>query len=102
MKKEEKSVGVLYRKYRPKDFKDVIGQNHIVKVLEGAVKFGNVSHAYLFYGPRGTGKTSLARILSREIGTSANDLVEMDAASNRGIDDIREIRESINTLPFGP
>ncbi|KKQ83639.1 MAG: polymerase III, subunit gamma and tau protein [Parcubacteria group bacterium GW2011_GWB1_38_8] len=100
MKKEEKSVGVLYRKYRPKDFKDVIGQNHIVKVLEGAVKFGNVSHAYLFYGPRGTGKTSLARILSREIGTSANDLVEMDAASNRGIDDIREIRESINTLPF--
>src|SRR3989338_7186570 len=100
MKKETKTEGVLYRKYRPQKFKDVIGQNHIVKVLEGAIKLGNISHAYLFSGSRGTGKTSLARILSREIGTSANDLVEMDAASNRGIDDVREIRESVNTLPF--
>ena len=100
MKKEVKSEGVLYRKYRPQDFKDVIGQDHIVKVLEGAIKLGNISHAYLFSGSRGTGKTSMARILSREIGTSANDLVEMDAASNRGIDDVREIRESVNTLPY--
>ena len=100
MKKETKTEGVLYRKYRPQKFKDVIGQNHIIKVLEGAIKLGNISHAYLFSGSRGTGKTSLARILSREIGTSANDLVEMDAASNRGIDDVREIRESVNTLPF--
>ncbi len=100
MKKEEKSKGVLYRKYRPTKFSDVIGQSHIVKVLEGAIKLGNISHAYLFSGSRGTGKTSMARILSREIGTSANDLVEMDAASNRGIDDVREIRESVNTLPF--
>ena len=100
MKKSEKSSGVLYRKYRPQTFKEVIGQNHIVKVLEGGLKLGNISHAYLFSGPRGTGKTSVARILSREIGTSANDLVEMDAASNRGIDDVREIRESVNTLPF--
>lgn len=93
-------MNVLYRKYRPQKFSDVIGQNHIVKVLEGAIKLGNISHAYLFSGSRGTGKTSMARILSREIGTSANDLVEMDAASNRGIDDVREIRESVNTLPF--
>ena len=100
MPKKEKSEGVLYRKYRPHGFKDVIGQEHIVKVLEGAIKLGNLSHAYLFSGPRGTGKTSMARIVSKEIGTSANDLVEMDAASNRGIDDVREIRESVNTLPF--
>lgn len=100
MKKSEKPQGVLYRKYRPQDFKDIIGQPHIVKVLEGAIKLDNISHAYLFSGSRGTGKTSLARILSREIGTTANDLVEMDAASNRGIDDVREIRESVNTLPF--
>ena len=100
VKKEQKSAGVLYRKYRPQEFGDVIGQDHIVKVLEGAVKLGNLSHAYLFSGSRGTGKTSMARILARAIGTSANDLTEMDAASNRGIDDVREIRESVNTLPF--
>lgn len=100
MKKEKVNEGVLYRKYRPKEFKDIIGQDHIVKVLEGAIKLGNTSHAYLFSGSRGTGKTSLARILSRAIGTSTNDLVEMDAASNRGIDDVRQIRESVNTLPF--
>ncbi len=100
MKKEKNSGGVLYRKYRPQTFADVIGQEHIVKVLEGAVGLGNLSHAYLFSGTRGTGKTSMARILARAIGTSANDLVEMDAASNRGIDDVREIRDSVNTLPF--
>jgi DNA polymerase III subunit gamma/tau len=98
-KKEEKSA-VLYRKYRPQSFAEVIGQEHIVKVLEGATKLGNIAHAYLFSGSRGTGKTSMARILARAIGTSANDLTEMDAASNRGIDDVREIRESVNTLPF--
>lgn len=100
MKSDKKNIGVMYRRYRPMKFDDVIGQDHIVKVLEGAIKLGNISHAYLFSGPRGIGKTSVARILSREIGTSPNDLVEMDAASNRGIDDIREIRESVNTLPF--
>jgi DNA polymerase III subunit gamma/tau len=99
-KKGEKSEGVLYRKYRPQAFADVIGQDHIVKVLQGAVELGNISHAYLFSGSRGTGKTSLARILARAIGTSPHDLAELDAASNRGIDDIREIRESVNTLPF--
>lgn len=97
--KEEKNE-VLYRKYRPQRFEDVIGQDHIVKVLQGAVELGNIAHAYLFSGTRGTGKTSLARILARAVGTSANDLYEMDAASNRGIDDVREIRESVNTLPF--
>ena len=91
---------VLYRKYRPQKFSDVIGQDHIVKVLEGAIKLGNISHAYLFSGSRGTGKTSLARIFSREVGTSPDDLVEMDAASNRGIDDVRSIRDSVSSLPF--
>lgn len=90
----------LYRKYRPATFVDVIGQDHIVKTLESAIKLGNVAHAYLFSGSRGTGKTSVARILAREIGTSPNDLYEIDAASNRGIDDIRELRESVSTLPF--
>ncbi len=100
MKKTEKNGGVFYRKYRPQTFEDVIGQDHIVKVLKGAIELGNISHAYLFSGSRGTGKTSVARILSREIGTKSSDLYEMDAASNRGIDDIRNIRESVSTLPF--
>lgn len=100
MKKDSKPAGVLYRKYRPQKFEDVIGQDHVVKVLEGQVKNGSISHAYIFSGTRGTGKTSMARIFAREIGTSQNDLVEMDAASNRGIDDIRDIRDSVNTLPF--
>ena len=80
----------LYRKYRPQSFKDVLGQEHIVKVLEGSISLGNISHAYLFAGSRGTGKTSLARIFAKAIGCSDNDLYEIDAASNRGIDDIRE------------
>lgn len=99
-KKEVHNEGVLYRKYRPQAFDEVIGQDHVVKVLKGAVELGNVAHAYLFSGTRGTGKTSMARILAKAIGTSANDLTEMDAASNRGIDDIRDVRDSVNTLPF--
>ena len=90
----------LYRKYRPQTFSDVIGQDHVVKVLEGALKQGNISHAYLFAGSRGTGKTSVARIIARELKCEIEDVYEIDAASNRGIDDIREIRESVNTLPF--
>ncbi|MFA6094614.1 MAG: DNA polymerase III subunit gamma/tau [Candidatus Paceibacterota bacterium] len=90
----------LYRKYRPQKFKDVIGQDHVIQVLEGAIKLGNIAHAYLFAGSRGIGKTSIARIFAREIGTSDNDLYEIDAASNRGIDDIRAIRDSVATLPF--
>ena len=90
----------LYRKYRPQNFKDVIGQENIVKVLEGSIALGNISHSYLFAGSRGTGKTSIARIFAKAIGCSDNDLYEIDAASNRGIDDIREIREAVSTLPF--
>lgn len=91
---------VLYRKYRPREFSDVLGQEHIVDVLSGAIKQGNIAHAYLFSGSRGIGKTSIARILAREIKTSSNDIYEIDAASNRGIDDIRELREAVNVLPF--
>jgi len=90
----------LYRKYRPTDFKDVVGQGHVTDVLQGSLKQGTISHAYLFYGSRGTGKTTVARILAKRLGVSANDTIEIDAASNRGIDDIRELREAVHTLPF--
>ncbi|MEK7552086.1 MAG: DNA polymerase III subunit gamma/tau [Patescibacteria group bacterium] len=90
----------LYRKYRPKGFEDVLGQDHIIKVIENSIKLKRISHAYLFTGARGTGKTSVARILAREIGCESEDLYEIDAASNRGIDDIREIKESVSASPF--
>ncbi len=77
-----------------------MGQEHIVKVLKGAIKLGNIAHSYLFFGSRGTGKTSVARIVASELGTSPEDTFEIDAASNRGIDDIRELREGVRTLPF--
>jgi DNA polymerase-3 subunit gamma/tau len=91
---------VLYRKYRPETFADVRDQEHITSVLEGAIKKGTIPHAILFTGGRGTGKTTLARLFARAIGTTDVDLYEMDAASNRGIDDIRELREAVHTLPF--
>ncbi|MEI8123700.1 MAG: DNA polymerase III subunit gamma/tau [bacterium] len=90
----------LYRKYRPQKFSEVLGQDHIVKVLESSIKLGNIAHAYIFSGTRGTGKTSVARIFAKEIGTSQNDITEIDAASNTGVDDIRALNESVNTLPF--
>ncbi|MEK7106228.1 MAG: DNA polymerase III subunit gamma/tau [Patescibacteria group bacterium] len=90
----------LYRKYRPKKFKEVIGQDHIVRVLESSIETNKVSHAYLFVGSRGTGKTSVARIFADSIGVSTNDLYEIDAASNRGIDDIKELRDGTRVLPF--
>ena len=90
----------LYRKYRPKTFKEVLGQEHIVDVLKSSVESNKVSHAYLFVGSRGTGKTSVARIFANEIGVSVNDLYEIDAASNRGIDDIKELRDGVRVLPF--
>ena len=90
----------LYRKYRPENFKEVIEQGDVVSVLSSEIKSGNIAHSYLFAGSRGTGKTTVARIFAREIGASANDIYEIDAASNRGIDDVREIRDGVNVLPF--
>jgi len=97
---ENESHVALYRKYRPSSFKDVIGQDHVVDVLKKSIKDKNIAHAYLFSGGRGTGKTTIARILASEIGTTSKDLYEMDAASNRKIDDFRELNESVHTLPF--
>ncbi|HRZ30142.1 MAG TPA: DNA polymerase III subunit gamma/tau [Candidatus Paceibacterota bacterium] len=90
----------LYRKYRPSKFAEVIGQDQVTNVLASAIKQGNIVHAYLFAGPRGTGKTSVARIMAKALGTSANDLIEIDGASNRGIDEIRALRDAVRTLPF--
>lgn len=99
--KSQKDVSkALYRKYRPETFEDVVGQEHIVEVLQTALNKGNIAHAYLLTGSRGTGKTTVARIIARTLETSPNDIYEIDAASNRGIDNIRELRENVNTLPF--
>jgi DNA polymerase-3 subunit gamma/tau len=111
---------VLYRKYRPKSFSEVIGQEHVVRTLKNAIEAGTVSHAYLFSGPRGSGKTSIARILAKAVNCQnrngsepcnkcsscleidqgkAVDLIEIDAASNRGVDEMRELREGIGFSP---
>ncbi len=90
----------LYRKYRPESFKDVRNQDHIVTVLEGAIKKGMIPHALLFTGSRGTGKTTVARIFAHAIGAKDLDIYEIDAASNRGIDDIRALKEAVYTLPY--
>jgi DNA polymerase-3 subunit gamma/tau len=96
----------LYRKYRSKSLKDVAGQDHITSTLEQALQQGRISHAYLFTGPRGVGKTSVARILAHEINelpytddTPHIDIIEIDAASNRRIDEIRELREKVYVAP---
>ncbi len=113
----------LYRKYRPQTFKEVVGQEHVTTTLRNALKLNRVSHAYLFTGPRGVGKTSIARILAKAVncvdekisaadkpcGKCVNckaieqghfiDLIEIDAASNRSVEDIRELRDKINFSP---
>lgn len=90
----------LYRKYRPQSFEEVIGQDHIVKALEGAIKSDAISHAYLFSGSRGTGKTSLARIFAKALGTVEDDIYEIDAASHTSVENIKELNEAVFTLPF--
>jgi len=91
---------VLYRKYRPQAWSEVIGQDEIVNTLKESAKLKRLSHAYLFSGSRGTGKTTTARIFARSVETADEDVYEIDAASNRGIDDIRELREHVSVLPF--
>jgi len=90
----------LYRKYRPQSFKEVKGQDHIVSVLENEARQGKINHAYLFSGSRGIGKTSVARIFAKALGVNPEDIYEMDAASNRGIDEIRAIRDAVHTYPY--
>lgn len=97
----------LYRKYRSADFNEVVGQNHVVKTLSNAIKNGRHSHAYLLTGPRGVGKTTIARIIAKRVNglqkvdeiTNYLDIIEIDGASNRGIDEIRSLREKIQVAP---
>jgi DNA polymerase-3 subunit gamma/tau len=96
----------LYRKYRSKSLNEIVGQEHITTALQNAVKQGRISHAYLFAGPRGVGKTSIARILAHLVNgldyadnSTHLDIIEIDAASNRRIDEIRELRERVHTAP---
>ena len=111
---------VLYRKWRPRRLEQVVGQDAVTQTLRNAVSLGRIAHAYLFTGPRGTGKTSTARIMAKaancrepqdgepddtcDICQSINegrslDLIEIDAASNRGIDDIRDLRDKVGYTP---
>lgn len=108
----------LYRKYRPKELDEVVGQNEIKKILASSVKKGTITHAYLFSGPRGTGKTTMAKILAKMVNCAnpiegnacnkcesclnilnSNDVIEIDAASNNGVDEIRDLREKANLVP---
>jgi DNA polymerase-3 subunit gamma/tau len=96
----------LYRKYRSKSLGEVVGQQHITDILTRAIKAGRISHAYLLTGPRGVGKTSVARILAHEINqlpysddSTHLDIIEIDAASNNGVEDVRDLREKVQIAP---
>lgn len=95
----------LYRKYRSRSLDEVVGQNHVTDLLKNAFKKGKISHAYLLTGPRGVGKTSVARIIAHAVNeleyseTPHLDIIEIDAASNRRIDDIRDLREKVHIAP---
>jgi DNA polymerase III subunit gamma/tau len=91
----------LYKKYRPKEFRDVIGQGSAVKVLEAKLKSNNLPHTLLFAGPSGCGKTTLARIVCRKLKCSKHDFKELNSADFRGIDMVRNIRININKAPIG-
>jgi DNA polymerase-3 subunit gamma/tau len=90
----------LYRAYRPQSFDEVAGQEQVTGPLADAVAKGKVGHAYLFAGSRGLGKTTVARILAKELGCTEQDLHEIDAASNNSVEDIRTLTEGVYTLPF--
>lgn len=94
----------LYRRYRSNDFSELVGQKLVASTLEHAISSGKVSHAYLFTGPRGVGKTTVARILARKVNkiddiTDHPDIIEIDAASNNGVDEIRDLREKVYIAP---
>lgn len=96
----------LYRKYRSKSLSEIVGQEHITTALKNSLKNKTISHAYLFTGPRGVGKTSIARILAHEVNgfeydesKTYMDIIEIDAASNRRIDEIRDLRDKVHTSP---
>jgi DNA polymerase-3 subunit gamma/tau len=93
-------MATLYRTYRPKSFAEVAGQEHITRILAQQIAEKKLSHAYLFAGSRGLGKTSVARIFAKELGCSERDLYEIDAASNNTVDDIRSLTDNVYTLPF--
>jgi DNA polymerase-3 subunit gamma/tau len=100
MSEQKEQHIALYRKYRPSTFAEVLGQDHIVSVLQGQISKKTPGHAYLFYGTRGLGKTSIARLFAADLGCNPEDIYEIDGASNRKIEHVRELRESVHTRPL--